>query len=202
METSSDVRRRVIPLIHEPENQLLPDSLGEAYQCYRLQLRTFFELNSRETHAVDDLMQTLFLQMLKRRPGEEVRDTRLYLFRAAWNVLHNANKRVRRQRSRTVPWVAEEFEAHADRSNVLWLEDDASTATAQAELDRALAELPRACRVAVLRQYRDNMTYKEIAREMGVTTHAVKKYIVRALNHFRMHLNAMDLPRGPDGDRS
>lgn len=147
-------------------------------------------------------MQTMFLQLMKDRPGEEVRDPPQYLFRAAWNVLHNVNQRARRERNRLVSWDSAEFDANADRSNRLWVEDDTSTALQQAELDRALSQLPRACRVAVLRQYRDNKSYKEIAKELGVSVHAVKKYIMRSLNHFRMHLNAMDLGESQERNRS
>ena len=64
-----------------------------------------------------------------------------------------------------------------------------------------LARLPRACQFALLRQYRDNRSYKEIAAEMGVSPHAVKKYIGRALNEFRMHFNSKDLGATQEGKR-
>jgi len=162
----------------------------------------FFELNSRDPHAVDDLLQTMYLGVRKTRPADDVRDPRQYLFRAAWNLLHSENRRVRAERSHAVSCELDDFETHADRSNRLWLEDDTGTALQQAELDRALSQLPRACRVAVLRQYRDNKSYKEIAEELGVSVHAVKKYVMRSLNHFRMHFNAMDLGDSLERNRS
>jgi RNA polymerase sigma factor (sigma-70 family) len=141
---------------------------------------------------VDDLMQTMFLQLLKDRPAAEVRDPRQYLFRSAWNVLHNANQRAQRERHLFTSCDVTELDQCADRSNQLWVEDDTSSRVQRAELDRTLLQLPRACQVAMLRQYRDNKSYKEIADELGVSVHAVKKYIMRSLNHFRMHLSAMD----------
>lgn len=138
-------------------------------------------------------MQTMFLQLLKDRPAAQVRDPRQYLFRTAWNVLHNANQRAQRERNLFVSCDVAEFNQLADRSNRLWVEDDASSRLHRAELDRALSQLPRVCQIAVLRQYRDNKSYKEIAAELDVSTHAVKKYIMRALNHFRIHLNGMDM---------
>src|SRR5690349_8468188 len=104
------------------DSRPLPESLIEAYQRFRLELRNFFRLNTREQQAVDDLMQTLFLQLLKERPGAEVRDPRQYLFRAAWNVLHNANKRARRERDRVAAWENVEFETQGNRSSILWVE--------------------------------------------------------------------------------
>lgn len=196
----------MINLSKGPSNQS-QDGLAQAYQHYRLELRRFFELNSRDRHAVDDLLQTMYLRVrnLSHKPGSssgDVRDPRQYLFRAAWNLLHSENRRLRAERSHAVPFEPNELEAQANRSSTLWLEDDATTASQQAELDRALSQLPRACQVAMLRQYRDNKSYKEIADELGVTVHAVKKYIMRSLNHFRMHLNAMELGDVKERNRS
>jgi RNA polymerase sigma-70 factor (ECF subfamily) len=177
-----------------------PEGLEEAYQQYRLELRHFFELNARDPQAAADLLQTLYLRVRKSRPPDDVRDPRQYLFRAAWNLLHSENRRTRAERARAVACAPNEFEAYADRSNRLWVEDDTGTALSQAELDSALSQLPRACQVTMVRKYRDNKSYKEIAAELGVSVHAVKKYVMRSLNHFRMHLNARDL--GEDRERS
>lgn len=178
--------------LNAPDPPEAQGSLGDAYQRYRLELTRFFELNSRDPNAVDDLMQTMYLQLTSQRTGAPVRDPQRYLFRTAWNLLHTVNRRERNERGRELKWEIDEFDLHADRSNRLWVEDDASLALQQDEIERTLAELPHACRVAMLRQYRDNRSYKQIASELGVSVHAVKKYIVRALNHFRMHFNSMD----------
>jgi RNA polymerase sigma factor (sigma-70 family) len=157
-----------------------PDALEEAYQRYRAELRRFFELNSPHPQLVDDLMQMMYVQLLKARRHTEVRDPLQYLFRTAWNTLHSANRRARRERQRSAALDTES----------LWIEDDASAVLDQEELERVLRQLPRACQVAFVRQYLDGRSYKEIAEELGVTVHAVKKYLMRALNHFRIHFNS------------
>ena len=143
-------------------------------------------------------MQTMFLQLSKDRSPVEVRDPRQYLFRSAWNVLHNANQRAQRERRLFESYEASALDQLANQSNRLWVEDDTSSRVERAELDRALSQLPRACQIAVLRQYRDNKSYKEIADELGVSVHAVKKYVMRALNHLRMHFNGMEPGRAAD----
>ena len=164
-------------------------------------------MNARDPHAVDDLIQNLYLSMMNRtaRAGastEDVRDPRRYLFRMAWNVLHSENRRRRAELARKVSCDAGDLEMLADRSNLLWVEDDTGYRAQRAELDRALGSLPRACQIAVLRQYRDNKSYKEIAAELGVTTHTVKKYITRALQHFRVQLDVRSLGLSQAGDLS
>jgi RNA polymerase sigma factor (sigma-70 family) len=142
---------------------------------------------------VDDLVQTMYLSLKKTRPADDLRDPRLYLFGMAWHLLHDENRRVEAERSKSVGCNFDEFDAHAERSNRLWVEDDTSSDLQRAELEHVLAQLPKVCQVAVLRQYRDNRSYAEIARELHVSTHAVKKYIMRALNHIRMHFHSYEL---------
>jgi RNA polymerase sigma-70 factor (ECF subfamily) len=150
---------------------------------------------------VDDLIQAMYVSLKKTRPADAIRDPRRYLFGMAWHLLHDANRRIASERGHLVGCNFDEFDAHAERSNRLWVEDDSSSDYQRAEFDRLLAQLPAACQVAVLRQYRDNRSYAEIAKELGVTSHAVKKYIMRALNHFRMHFKTLQLDARQEGKR-
>lgn len=171
----------------EPSDNRTLQLLEEAYQRYRTELRRFFAKKARDPHSVDDLIQTMYLSLRKTRPASDLHDPRRYLFGMAWHLLHSENRRIEMERRRSVGCNFDDFDVHAERSNRLWVEDDTSSDQQRAELDRALGQLPTACQIALLRQYRDNRSYAEIARELGVSTHAVKKYIVRALNHIRMH---------------
>lgn len=148
---------------------------------------------------MDDLIQALYLSIRKTQLTDDVHDPRQYVFRAAWNLLHTENRRIQAERAQTVPCEFEEFDTYADRSNRLWIEDDTAEHLHDDEFNRILAKLPRACQFAVLRKYRDNRSHKEIAQEMGVTIHAVKKYIRRALNEFRMHYGSKDLGSTQEG---
>jgi RNA polymerase sigma factor (sigma-70 family) len=150
---------------------------------------------------VDDLIQALYVSIQKTRLTDDIRDPRQYLFRAAWNLLHTENRRILAKRAQVVPCEFEEFDAYADQSNRLWIEDDTLGYVQDDEFNRVLTQLPRACQFAVLRQYRDNRSYKEIAAEMVVTPHAVKKYIRRALNEFRRHFNSKRLGAAQEGKR-
>jgi RNA polymerase sigma-70 factor (ECF subfamily) len=47
-------------------------------------------------------------------------------------------------------------------------------------IDRALGQLSAPARQAFLLAHLDGMTYAEIAAELGVTTHSVKKYLTKA----------------------
>lgn len=169
-----------------------PGKLKEVYEQFRGQLRRFFEVNARHPQSVDDLMQEMFLQLLKSRPTTELRDVQGYLYQTAWSVVNTAHRRARREPQHVLSCDAENIELHADRSNRLWVEDDTSTTIAQDQVAAALDQLPRLCQAAVLLRYRDGRSYEEIAAQLGCTKHTVKKYIMRALNQCRMQFDAGD----------
>ena len=177
------------------------DDLSQAYERYRRELKMFFARHAPQAHLVDDLMQIMFVQLIRSRSTEVVRDPKQYLFRTAWNILHNSRRRLRRDRSRTVSSDSTGFDSYAQRSNLLWIEDDTGLAVQQAELNRVLKELPPAWQVAVLRQYRDNRSYQQIADELGISVHTVKKYIMQSLNHFRRHFTGMEVRSLKSGER-
>jgi len=175
-----------------PDSRRSRETLEQAYERYRAELRRFFEVNAPRTQAVDDLMQEMFLNLINSQPTAELRDAQRYLFRVAWNVLHSNNRRAGREPKHRVSSSAAELDSHAQRSNRLWVEDDCTSALAQEQLDRALSKLPALCQASVLLHYRDGRTYKQIALELGITVHTVKKYIMKALNEVRIEFNVSE----------
>jgi RNA polymerase sigma-70 factor (ECF subfamily) len=168
-----------------PEDSSAP--LFDAYWRFRSQLRACFARGMpRHPGLVDDLMQITYEQLLRLKPGG-VRDPEAYVFTVARNVLRVWLRSARREEHRYVRCEDEELESYAADLNGLWLQDDSGLAVAEAEFDRILNQLPRASRVALLRQVRDGWTYRQIATELGVSPNTVKDYIVKALNHFRLH---------------
>jgi len=161
--------------IESPDVLQEPAPLEELYIRYRAQLKHFFVLRGRRQDA-EDLMQEIFFDLVRRPPPAELRDARRYLYQVAWNTLKDKNRRERRE----PPQVSA-----SDAPNALWIEDDTTALFAPQTLIRTLRGLPRVVQIAVLRNYRDERSYREIAEELGCTTHAVKKYISRALNQFR-----------------
>jgi RNA polymerase sigma-70 factor (ECF subfamily) len=55
-------------------------------------------------------------------------------------------------------------------------------------LRTVLAQLSPKCRAAVILQYRDGLSYQEIADRLEVSSHMVKKYLAQALGHCRRRM--------------
>ncbi len=55
-------------------------------------------------------------------------------------------------------------------------------------MQELLAALPERTRAVLVMQYRDGLSYREIAQRMGVSSHMVKKHVVRGLATCRQAL--------------
>ena len=158
------------------------NDVADLYARYRKELRRYFTRRGHRQDA-DDLLHVMFMDLLQRPPPPEVRNVQAYLFGAAYTTLHDLNRSVCRE----PPTVRVDDMPSGDaggRRLGLWQENDSSSLLEQEQIDRALADLPPECRLAAIRQYRDGWTYVQIAQELGVTAHTVKKYISKALRFF------------------
>ncbi|MNR50673.1 putative RNA polymerase sigma factor FecI [compost metagenome] len=63
-------------------------------------------------------------------------------------------------------------------------------------LERALHELPSACRRAFLMRQVEGMSHNEIARSLGISTDMVNKHLTRALRHCRTRMRAWEHDAG------
>ena len=183
-----------------PEGPTTGVELYRACEPYRLELREFFASHAH-SNAVDDLMQEVCFRLLRTNPTEPIHDARLYMYRVAWNELHRNNSRWWEERKRSQLLPPLKLMNLSENVGSLWV-DDSSAAVEQQQLEEALKQLPVVWRVAFLRKNRDGRSYKEIAEELQVTAHAVKKYISRALAQLRQYFitSGMDARQHRSGD--
>lgn len=150
------------------------------------ELTRFLQRQVSDAHDAQDLMQELYLAILKAQP-QDVRHAKAYLFAIAANLAyqHRQRRKVRPQHL-TLAAVPEEFfqtthpgwEASGPESEVVLAER-------VAWLGRRLDELSPKVRAAVVMHHRDGYTCAEIAEELSVVTHRVKKYLTKGIAHCR-----------------
>lgn len=68
------------------------------------------------------------------------------------------------------------------------VEDATERAQRRRRLQALLGTLPERTRAVLVMQYRDGLSYKQIAQRMGVSPHMVKKHVVRGLSMCRQAL--------------
>jgi RNA polymerase sigma-19 factor, ECF subfamily len=153
--------------------------IGHVYEQYRSELRRFLARQSHRSQNPDDLVQEVYMQLLRFPPRETLREPQAYLYKIAWNVVNRSNLRAAREAPTVNPQSLERLHER------LWTDDVSEQLDAEQRLAQALAELPRPAQAAILLFKRDGLSYREIASEMGISIHTVKKYIARAIVHFK-----------------
>jgi RNA polymerase sigma-70 factor (ECF subfamily) len=163
-----------------PEPEGAAGSVEISFRQYRAELRTFFARRARRSANVEDLVQEVYERLLRRKASEPIRDPEAYVFQVARNVLRAANREASREQHQYLSCDPVELEGRVEGLRHLWIQE---------EIERVLNQLPRGCRVALLRQRRDGWTYQQIADELGVSINTVKDYLGKAFNHFRIYFS-------------
>ena len=134
---------------------------------------------SRSGLDAADIAQETFLRLLRVQHTELIRKPRAYLYRIAVNVIREFE--LREQGSPlhgAVDIVATEDLLPAPDNSIDRVEHASS-------LTAALEGLPAMQRAALLLFKRDGKSYREIARELNLSPHTVKKYLFLAAAHCR-----------------
>ena len=149
-------------------------------------LRRF--LAQRLRHAandVPDLVQVVYLRLLRIPHQESIRSPQAYMFTVAFHVLHQ-HKLTLADAPEAIDPIALSAEVDARGDDDPALQLDARERLKQ--LDRMLRELPPSVYVSFVLHRRYGFTLEEIANELGVSRAMVKKYMARAVAHCRERL--------------
>lgn len=154
-----------------------------------LGLRRYLASRLRNAAAdVPDLVQEVYLRLLRMPKHETIRSPQAYLFTVAHNVL--CEHRLRQSatpESVQMTEVLEGMEAYVAEDPATHLE----TRERIENLDRALREVsPRAYATFVLHR-RYGYSLQEIATHFGVSRPMVKKYLAKAVIHCRRRFEGM-----------
>lgn len=141
-------------------------------------LTAFIRRRVRRAADASDLTQELYLRLLRADRTELIRNPEAYLYTVAVNLLREQAVLDRR-------WghTVDAIDPPADPALV-----DFRTPEEQVDLQARLSQaselietLPAKFQAVLILQYRDGLSYEEIADQLGVSTHAVKKYVMQGL---------------------
>jgi RNA polymerase sigma-70 factor (ECF subfamily) len=174
------VNRRVTlqVALRERPDIAIPGELARTFQTHHgLVFRTAYRITGNAADA-EDVLQTIFLRLLRRDPTAEPLDNQeSYLRRAAINVSLDLVRS--RQEDRTVPLMDVPSDPiHPDAGEL------------KAALRRALARLgPRSAEVFSLRFFED-LSNQQIARMLGISRVLVAVIVHRARQQLRRELGS------------
>lgn len=153
---------------------------------FRGPLSGFFATRVRNPSDVDDLVQDVFVQLIRRAEGGPIEHVEQYLFQVAANVLRDQGRR-RQVRH------ADEHDAYDEDVHVLATEISPERVLlgeeSVARVTEALAGLPQRTRDVFFLRALERCKFADIARMLGVSKSTVEKEMARALAQINHHLN-------------
>ena len=151
-------------------------------------LQTFFRRRIRVIPDVPDLAQEVYLRMLRVSDSDTIRNPEMYLYAVANNLVKEHAVLERRRAT----WDDIDDSAIQEQlAELPQFDGEIDTDLRTQRLREVLSQLSPKCRAAVLLQYGDDLSYAEIAKRLGVSTHMVKKYLAQALLHCRRRMQSL-----------
>ena len=148
-------------------------------------LRRFLRTRVRNSADIPDIIQEVFLRLLRVPNHETIRAPEAYIFTVAHHVAQQHTLRSAASAgSVELSEVLSELQAVVEADPAL----EVTAGQCLEQLDDALAELSPKVQATFLLYRRDGMSMDEIGARLGISRPLAKKYLVRALAHFRQRL--------------
>lgn len=148
-------------------------------------LRRFLLARVRSAADAADLVQEVFLRLLRVEDHESIRMPEAYVFALANHVLYQHRLRqAKSSGSVDILDVLAETETVPESDPAV----QAETQQRVEELERALGQLSPRAQAALILHRRDGFSIEEIAEQFGVSRPMAKKYLAKALLHCRQRL--------------
>lgn len=160
--------------------------VAEIEKQHGQRLRRFLASKLRHRAAdVPDLVQEVFLRLLRVDHHETIRSSEAYLFTIAFHVLHQHV-----MRRSAVPETVE-ITALIDQMESVSATDPLDQVETQQQIEElhgALRQLSPKARAVLLLHRRDGYSLDEIADRLGFSRANAAKYLAKALVHCRQHM--------------
>jgi RNA polymerase sigma-19 factor, ECF subfamily len=147
---------------------------------YKTELRLFLTRRlSRSRIDGDDVMQEAYVRLLRIKDAHLIENPRAYLYKIVSNIIHELETKDRRH--------CDVSEEDVDSGEMTSPTTGIDRIEHLSSLNMMLQELPQTQRqVLILLKY-EGKTYKEISKELNLTTETVRRYAFLAVLHCRKH---------------
>jgi RNA polymerase sigma-70 factor (ECF subfamily) len=164
-------------------------SIADLYTQEFSDLRRHIGRKLRNPSEAEDVVQEAYMRMLTMPEGPVLRNAKAFLFTVASNLAVDTVRRAQRLRrlfpdmtDTTTAFEGDTLEVICPRRST---EEQVDAAMRLSWVLNALNDLPATCRQAFLLHKVQELSYAEVAAQMGVTVSMVEKHLSRALQHLR-----------------
>jgi RNA polymerase sigma factor (sigma-70 family) len=167
--------------MQEPKRTLIE----RLFTHHSASLLAFFYRRIKSKSEAADLVQEVYLRMLRVKDTDAIKNPEGYLFTVASNLVIEQSVLQRRQSTATRFDEATDAQQIAPQASFDELFDSATQVT---RLREVLAQLSPKCQAAVHMKYQHGLKYDEIAEQLNISPHMVQKYLGMALVHCRRRM--------------
>ena len=165
-----------------------PEAIAQAFATravtnYSGELHRFLRRRVADAQDLGDLVQEVYLRLLRVQDIQSVRNPLAYLYGIAAHVASEFNMR---QRQGRMLYDSTVVEAMAENPEPVPFNEGGGFFERQ--VGDALAQLPANRLAVLLLERREGLSHAQIAQRLGLSVHTVKKYSVEALAHVRASL--------------
>jgi RNA polymerase sigma factor (sigma-70 family) len=141
-------------------------------------LQSYFKRRIASKPEAADLAQEVYLRMLRTTNAETIRNPEAYLFAVAGNLVKEYGVLQRRHRQDV---DIDDLSVQDQLAELPAMDAEVDADVRSDRLKDVLLQLTPKCRAAVIMQYQEGLTYKQIGERLHVSSHMVKKYLASAL---------------------
>jgi RNA polymerase sigma factor (sigma-70 family) len=152
-------------------------------------LQAFLVRRVRRPPIAAELAQEVYVRMLRVPDMGAVRNPEAYLYTVASNL---AKEHAREERSADAALDVDDPLVQAQLAELPLFGGQLDAERRVKRLREVLGQLPPKCQAAVVLQYWRGLSYQEIAEQLGISTHMVKKYLTQALAHCRRRMGRLE----------
>jgi RNA polymerase sigma-70 factor (ECF subfamily) len=153
------------------------------FERYGPELHRYLVRRLRRAEDAGDLVQEVYLRLLRLERSELVRQPNAYLFFVAAQVVSQFKMR---SNSDPVMYDSEIVEEHTERPPQFRQDQVGDDLDARRRLKSLLERLPPTHRDVLLLRKRDGLSWTEIAQALNLSVHTVKKYLHEARARIRV----------------
>ena len=162
-----------------------PTLVERLFGEHRAGLQSFFRRRIRGQAYAADLVQEVYLRMLRISDQDAIREPVRYLYTVANNLVKEHAVLERRQAGNVNIDAAP---PHEQLETLPAFDGDLDASQRAARLRVVLKQLRPKCRAAVVLRFTHGLSYREIAAHLGVSPQMAKKYVAQALSHCRRRM--------------
>lgn len=172
-----DAMRQTETVVSDPVREADETSFAAMLGELESGLRRYLRRQLTDAETTQDAVQETFLRMLRYRQRSDIHEVRALLFRVAASVVADHHRQ-----ARTRQW---DRHCSMDNLEVVSSEPQPDRILSDQQslqcIKEAIRQLPPRCRQVFLLQRFEGLSYRDIARQLGISERTVENQIAHAL---------------------